>query len=345
MSSVAVSSPRSKGIKSLRVAANGRLPDAYNLADLNGYLNMIASKRLHVLAQGGGTVGNYTPGSIVTGGQFRTSPNVGKVMAVVIAARSTSASVFGSVFFTVDGVANDTSYIGGSTGGTLAPGDFCIVTTQLRVAAGGAGLSGDTAYTWTLETAAGVSALHYFIIFEVPKNTVIESTAMTALAPDVFSVGAPILDRDVRGLLDNEYKIYRRSCVSHFSHSRWSAANPSQTGATFKNILDGSTAGYSSSAAGFWSIPYRKNRMQGTTLNVVLWCFSNVSAGTDGQVRFSNSAGTIGTISSIGTSATIRTASATIDASTSGSQLVIVEHASAGSTVFTTSAGMYEFLT
>lgn len=332
---------RVRGLFELGIARQGGITDGYELTTLAGFVNQLGSRRLHVLAQGGNSIGNYAGSGLIIAGRFHTSPNCNRVEAVMIAGRSTSATVLGSSFWSINGVAIAPNvYTAGSVAGTAGPRDLSVSRTRLT--SGGSNLAGDTTYDWTLTTGATPISVAYFIIYEVPRDTLDPDTDAAAIPHDVFQVGAPILDRDIGDLTDSLWTLYKRHGIPQFSFIHVSGTAPSAN-ATFKNVLDATTTGYSSSAAGYWTIPYRKNRMTKTTLDVVLWAVSAVAAGADGQVQFTNAAGTIGTLTGISTANTYTT-TATIDASASGSQLVVVEHKSAASTVSTIAAGMYELI-
>lgn len=330
----------SKGMTEIAMARQGGITDAFGLATIAGYVNHLSSRRMHVLAQGGNSVGNYPPSGLIIGGRFHTSPSCNRVEALMIAGRSTSATVLGSSSWAINGAAiTPNVYTAGSVSGTSGPRDLSVSRTRLT--SGGSDLAGDTTYDWTLTTGATPISVLYFVLYEVPRDSLDQSTN-TGVPLDVFQVGAPILDRDVADVTDSLWTLYKRQGISQFTFEHVTGTTPTAN-ATFKNVLDATTTGYSSSAAGYWTIPYRKNRMTKTTLDVVLWTVAATAAGADGQVKFTNSAGTIATITGIGAANTYTT-TATIDAATSGSQLVVVEHKSAASTISTIAAGMYELI-
>lgn len=333
------------GLSAILQCRQGGITDGFGVAGIAGFVNHLAARRVHVLAQGGDSIGSATVASINLRGRFHTSPYCNRVEALVIAGRTVSGTTLGRLTWTVNSYALPDMYVAGSIGGTTGPQDLSILRTQL-VSAANTPLVGDTDYDWSLAMGSVPINVLFYVIYEVPRETLNPSTDGTP-ALETFSVGAPILDRDIATLTDTLWKIYRRSGIPQFSHSTLAATTPSAT-ATFKNVLDSGTAGYSANAAGWWTIPYRKNRMTKTTLNVVLWHVGNIdplNPASDGVVRWVNAAGTIGSITGINTSAsTIRTTTATIDASTSGSQLVIVEHSSATSTIFTRGCGMIELI-
>lgn len=330
----------SLGLTEIAMARQGGVTDSFGINSIAGYVNHIAARRMHVLAQGGNSVGNYAGSGLSIGGSFHTSPNCNRVEALMIAGRSTSGTVLGSSRWSIGATfITPTVYTSGSVAGTVGPQDLSVSRTRMLDA--GADLVGNTTYTWGLETGATPISVLYFVIYEVPRESLNQSTD-TAVPLDVFQVGAPILDRDIADVTDALWTLYKRQGIPQFNFAHVSGTAPSAN-ATFKNVLDATTTGFASTAAGYYTIPYRKNRMTKTTLDVVLWTVAVVAAGADGQVKFTNSAGTIGTITGIG-AATTYTTTATIDASTSGSQLVVVEHKSAASTITTIAAGMYELI-
>lgn len=342
MGIVRVSRWHTEGIAKFEACRQNGLTSAHGMTMIADYVNTLTSQRMHVLAQGGSSIGAYPNSGLIVGGYFHTSPNCKRVQAILVCGRSASNTVLGKASWAINGTTCDNVYVAGSVSGTTGPQDFTVAHS--RMATGGifgADLTADTTYQWTLTTGAVALSVAYFLIFEVPADQV-DPTADLAISHDVFQVGAPILDRDIGKVGDSLWTLYKRSGNPQFSWSHLVGTAPTAN-ATFKNVLDATTTGYSSSASGFWTIPYRKNRFGSTMLDVLLWCVSSMSAGADGQVKFTNGAGTIGTITGI-TGSNVFTTTATIDASTSGSQLVVVEHQSAANTITTIAAGMYELI-
>lgn len=330
----------SKGMVEIQQARQNGITDSFGMNIIAGYVNHLAARRMHVLAQGGNSVGNYPPSGLTIAGTFHTSPNCNRVEALMIAGRSTSATVLGSSRWSINSVfITPTVYTAGSVTGTVGPNDLSVSRT--RMLNSGSDLVGNTTYSWGLETGATAISVLYFIIYEVPRDS-LNLASDTGVPLDVFASGAPILDRDIGDVTDALWTLYKRQGIPQFTFEHVTGTTPTAN-ATFKNVLDATTTGYASSAAGYWTIPYRKHRMTKTTLDVVLWAVSATLAGADGQVKFTNAAGTVGTITGISTAA-VYTTTATIDASTSGSQLVVVEHKSAASTISTIAAGMYELI-
>lgn len=335
------------GLQADRICRNGKLTDGVKVNQLSDFINTIASRRLHVLAQGGCGTGTFLSSSgnnVLV--KAHTSPNCGGVQVWMICGRSTSATTMGSYTWQVDATAQQTRYLGGSTAGTNGPDDLVCDGQRFQIA--GAELSGDTVYEFRLSVSSTVSVLFY-CIYEVPRTS-LDLALHTAAnwGRGVFDYGAPILDSNLSSLTDTLWKMYRRQGVNQILYGSTTGTAASQTGTTWKNILDGSTSGFSSSAAGFWTIPYRKNRLAGTTVDVVLWAYGGTNVMSGGEVRFVNSAGTIGTITGfVDTIDEFRTQTATLDATISTSDLVIIEHrhSNAGDLQRTFSAGIYEFLT
>ena len=326
------------GLPTLKVARNGAVTDGAALARVGALTNTLMTRRMHPLLYGGNSIGNYPPSGLIIGGVFHTSPYCDRVEVMMIAGRSTSATVSGHSEWAINGVQCADSFIGGSISGTTGPQDLSVV--RVRLTESGADLVGDTDYEFTLTAGATPISILWFCVYEVPRDFI--DTAAGATPLDVFQVGAPILDRDIGSLTDALWTIHARSGNPQFAFMHTSGTAPSAT-TTYKNILDGSTTGYSAAAAGYWTFPYRKNRHTSSTTDVVLWAVSIVDGtGLGGTVRFTNAAGTIGTLTIV--NGVTATATATIDATMSGSQLVVVEHKSTANTITTIAAGMYELI-
>ncbi len=347
MTIVNTSYQRGYGIPFEWSARNGHITDGLAVSSLASYINMIAARRMHILAQGGAAVTGGLGGSSPALQYINasTSPNIAAVEVLTICTPFAGTLSPANFFWNVNGPGfyqqQARMYIGTNASGAAGPGSV-VVLKQRLVDDTGANLIGDTQYSFDVELNA--ASLLYYVIYEVPRTT-LNTATHTAIPTDVFGVGAPILDRDVATMTDAMWKIYRRQGSPCFTWAEDLGIGASRAGTTYANILSGSTAGYSSSAAGFWTIPYRKNRMTGSTVNVVLWATGFVSAGTGGRVRFSNSSGVIGTITGYTTAKLQRSTTATLDA-TQTSDLVTVEISDSGlNTMNCQTAGMYEYMT
>lgn len=326
------------GLITFKVARNGAVTDGASLARVGALTNTLMTRRMHPLLYGGNSIGNYPPSGLTIGGAFHTSPYCDRVECMMIAGRSTSATISGHSRFGINAAFVADTFIGGSISGTTGPQDLSVV--RVRLTDGGSDLVGDTDYEFSLEAGSTPISILWFCVYEVPRDFI--ATAEGATPLDVFQVGAPILDRDIASVSNALWTMHARSGNPQFAFAHSASSAPTAT-TTYKNILDGSTTGYASNAAGYWTFPYRKNRYASSTADVVLWAVSAVSGtGLGGTVRFTNAAGTIGTLTIVNGS--VATATATIDATTSGSQLVVVEHKSTANTITTIAAGMYELI-
>lgn len=346
MSVVVVPAVPSAGIKPLHLGANGRVTSGPAQARIANFVNMLVGRRCKVLMSRYNGVGTAsTKFQDGCEGQFRTSAYPSNVFAVVLLTRTNSATVHGTCTWTVGppgaGVAQATQYVGGNTTASDAPNDLFIIS-QVFVDGSGDPLAGSTAYNTSMALGGTNIAVVGMIIYELPSGTL--DTSVSGLSCDVSSVGSPVLDRDLAAITDRLWAYY---CDGGTHHIRWLSVGGGRprTSATYANVLDGSTAGYSAAAAGHWTWPYRRSTLAGTTVPVTLWVMASTNVGSTGRVRFVNSAGTIGTITGIGTTKQIYSTTATLDA-TLTSDLVITEHSdSAANTITTYGFGCYDLTT
>lgn len=355
---VGVNRAYASGVSPLAIGRQGAITDGFAVASLTGYINHLLARRMHVLAQGGNAaVSAGLPSSGQNGVvRFHTSPNCKRVYMSAICARSGSNTVLGSFNWNVfsstgTGLGGlDTIYVGGASGSAASPNDLSIHTQ--RVAIANVDLSPDTTYGMRLTGASTNVQLLYFVVYELPRSTV-DTTTDTAIPLHPFQVGAPILDRDIGDLTDSLWTMYKRGGPMQGVYSDITATPVTSVGTTWTNIMDGSTTGFAAGAAGLRTIPYRKNRATGTTLDVVFWSNTQaLGAAATAEIRFVNSSGTIASMTGLdgslgATGMVLHTTSGTLDATLATSDLVIAEqrNATAGQGVTTTAFGIYEFLT
>jgi hypothetical protein len=327
----------------VKLGRNGAITDGWGMGTLADALNMLASRRLHVLASWG--VRAASPGVPQDArGYFHTSPNCRRVEAVIIAAKSNANPTAGYYEWTVNGSALPRRYFGGTSGSSSAPNEIVVDRQALL---NGTSI-GDTTNTVSLTVNTDMR-VYAVIIYERPLTALYTDSSAVVVDPAVFKAGAPILDRDIAALTDGLWKLYRRQGTHHFAWTNLASGGAaSRLGTTFANILDGTTTGYGANAAGFWTIPHRRGRLATAGLEAVFWCRSRISGGAGtGRVRLVNSAGTLVTITGItGATITTYTGTCTLD-TTLSSDLVVVEQSGsdAGTTVETYACGLYEYKT
>jgi hypothetical protein len=351
MSVIDVSYQRGSGLPFERVARNGGLTSGMGMARLTDYINTLGGRRMHILAQGGDGLNTAAASTsqVRACARFQTSPNCAGVEALVVVGQSSSTTVLGGYTFSVNEVGSalvnqGTRYLGGNATGVVGPSD--IVVDRLRFKIGGSDLIGDASFNMICTIASGMQLI-YFVVYEVQQTTLDTTSGYVAPAPDVFGHGSPILDRDIGQTAAALWTNWKHRGTPQFvwtNTSNSALGGVTITGTTYTNILSASTAGYSANAAGFWTIPYRKSRMTGTTVPVIIW--ADVLASGNGQLRVSNSSGVIGTVSSMGIGT--YSAIASLDATISTSDLVIVEardSVNPPDVIVVRGCGMYEYQT
>jgi hypothetical protein len=326
------------GAKHLIRGRNGAVTHGPQMAHVAGLLNTIALRRGKVLLSKYTYLGNFPTPPTTFFGRFYCSPYVtGVQVTMLIGDAGTPAA--SNYTWTVDGVSQRPHTVTSTI--TPSPGPSAYTTHTLKFVDG----SGDPLAPGVHDvscTIAGVAAaVTGFVIYETCSNN--GETGVNALDPTQFSVGSPVTGANLSGMTDYAWLLHRQQST-HQIHWTDNGLGSTQTGTTYKNILDGTTTGYASTAAGFWAYPFRQSTFNGTTVPVTMWCYAS-STGTTGRVRFSNSAGVIGTITGIGAANFYSTTGSLLAAN--GDDLIVVEHSEAagGSTITTQGAGMYNLTT
>jgi hypothetical protein len=337
MSRVAIGSVPPTGHKHLLRGANGRVTSGPSTAHVANLLNTIALRRGKVLLSKFTYLNNFPAPPQTFYGRFYCSPYVQGVRVTMLLGDSGTPASTGYTW-DVDGVTQRA--MAATNTATPSPGPSAYRTQTLRFVDG----SGDPLAPGVHDvncTLTGTSGITGFVIYEIVSNN--GQTGVNALDPSQFSVGSPVTGANLSGMTDFAWLIYRQQ-GTHQIHWTDNTVGVSQLGATYANILDATTGGFATTAAGFWAYPFRQSTYNGTTVPVTMWCYAS-STGTTGRVRFTNSAGTIGTITGIG-AAGYYTTTGTLS-SADADDLVVIEHSEAtgGQTVTTMGAGMYDLTT
>lgn len=290
-----------KGLKHLHYGRIDQITDGPWMAGFASFVNMLTGRRQKLLySKFEACIEDRFLDSSVSrcNHMFRTSPYTGGVQCVALLRRLYSTSAQGEYTWTVNGVAQPTMYAGAENVMTFDGPDMIFMQSQTFVDGSGDPLAGNTVYEASLSVTSGL--VLGVCVFETWKSQLVTGTGGVPL--DVYAVGSPVLDRDIASLTDQLWTLY---CQQGTHHIRWShggagAADPTRTGTTWENVLDGTTTGYGANAAGHWVYPYRRNTLAGSTVAVTFWTYASSSSGTTGQVRFVNNDGTIATITGIG---------------------------------------------
>lgn len=312
---------------------NGDVADGPSGATLANRIYSQLSRRLQVYYSRAAPIGSSFTSGTTHRARFILISTNNEVWCTVTYSDSGVAGAAGFATLTVDGTSFLSSFQDPANSATAAtgPGDFRSNTFRLT------GITGPNIdLSWSVDAN---SAINSIIIFGMPVGE--SALGVDLFATEDYAVGAPMDGDSLESLTSQFWGYWAQESTRHFGWSGTAA----QTGTTYENILDGTTTGYASTAAGFWTIPEKQATHTATTVPVTLWCYAS-STSTGGRVRFTNSAGTIGTITGI-TGAGYYTTTATLSSTVTESQLVVVEcsEATAGQTVTVNGAGMYSFTT
>ena len=349
MSIINVRRPTAVGIEHLRRGRNGAIPDALGMASLAAQVNMLAGRRKKVLWDAGGMVGTpLTPAagtSTIWRGYFRTGPNPRAVVAHIITLGSSTAYATSGQSMQIHvgppGALVSQPVIYLSAGG-VTPNDARYIERVLMDGSGN-DLVGNTVYEIKVDSNEGARPVG-IVVYERSSDQ-LSTTSHVCVPQDVWVTGGPIVDSHYADILDTLWTLYAQNGTHHARWTNHDTTPPTCNSATFANVIDGSTAAWSSSDAGFWYYPEGRGTLSSDGVDCVFWCIASTDTGSTGQVRFVDSSGTLATITGIGTTLQVYTATGTIDASVT-SDLCIIQHAdSTPNTITTYAAGFYEYTT
>ncbi len=329
-----------------KAARNACIPDAEQVLKLAYRTNAIAGRRFKRLWS------KFIPGtdaysavgaSTLWRGVFHTSPNVGDVRVQVIARGSENLGTAHYYEWTVGGVPQGRRYV--IVDETLSgPTDYYYGATlrlskQRFVDGAGEPLAGNTQYEFSLEVNDGCRVVGA-TIYEATRSQ-LDTDIHTAVRVDPLAVGSPVLSREIADMHHAAWHIWQKQGPVHVAWSNEDITPPTQTGTTYRNLIDATTTGYSASASGQWLHGAGHHRFFTNTMSCLFWCYASTDAGSNGRVRFTGSSGTLATITGIGTTPQIYSTVLNITAADS---LVVLEHSNsnAGQTTTTHAAGFYE---
>ena len=342
-------------IQPQRWCRNGLVPDAAYLRQLVRAQNHIMAYRRKVFCRWG-DVNNATAGAAGTVNRYRFRCHVGygtTHIGFVFGmgrAGTTGANPNVVISATVAGGATSTKtfYQGlENTISTDGPNSITWIRTKIAVTA-------NTTYEML------VSSVDYARILSVMAYEVAATEVDSAvdyfheLAP---GVGQPIHDSIRERIFTGLTALYKRNGPHLYSFlGNGDGTNPSFTGTTWTNIIDGTTT-TTSEAAGVYvsdvansgpSHAYRLSDGAATGFSAVLAVYGQVTtASNGGEVRFyDDSIGTIATITGITTTLQWHTTTVTInDLATLGKMVVQARHNTAAHTVRVDAVSLYAYET
>jgi hypothetical protein len=292
------------GFQSVRLARNGGVPSCSNLARMVSQVNSISAERVRQVFQKSiNTTGFYglAAAKKVWRTYVVTSPNTQGLHARVLYAPGdeTLATAGNAPFFRfyVDGVAQQKQLA--NIEGAFAVAGF--ITDHRFRDVRLTGIDPNTAYEIEFEIGNGARPFA-MSLYEVPRIWQDEDDAdQTAVDARKFATGAGVYTEEWNRLNSSIMDLWRHQATVHFS---WCTADGDpvvEAAGTPTNVLDGSVAGWSASAAGFYFHTTGRNRQFGTdtysavNVPVRLWAFAESTTG-DSTVIFKDSLGTIGAI-------------------------------------------------
>jgi len=344
--------PYAFGRPHLRTARNRVAPDSMRHAQLAADLNMLAGRRMKRLFSQWVRVQDVPS---VVGGRdiwftrFHTSKNVLDVRVRMLSMPATYRAGATSYHhqWTVGGVAQPALYQSAVTTSVPPPGSIMVDDYSLRQTPGGVTgdpLAGDTTYEASLFISRDARPIGC-TLYEVVRPD-LDSAVHLAVPYDVLGVGAEIFGRDHGDFVDTAWALHKRQGAQHVSWSVHDGVAKAQTGTTYANVLDGSTAAYAlGSVAGFHTHPRGRGRLvQGRS--VLLGVFGSTNTGSSGRCRFEDDSGTIGTITGIGTTEQWYTTEVEWNNTAAAfTRIAVAISDAAGNTMNAKAAVMYDYMT
>lgn len=340
-------------IQPQRWCRNGQPPDV-------GLLNQLVRAQNHIMAYRRktfcrwGDVDNATAGAAGTVGVFRFRCHVGygatHIGFVLGMGRANTTGANPRVTFsaTIAGGATTTKTIYHGLEGTSAadtPNSVSEIRTKIAVTA-------NTTYEVLVE-AIDYARIISFMAYEIAATEVNPAIDyFHSLAP---GIGQPVLDSIRERIFTGLTALYKRNGPHLYSFlGNGDGSNPSFTGTTWTNIVDGTTTStaeaagvYTSDVAGGGPThAYRLSDAGAPAFAAVLAVYGQVTTATNGgEVRFYDDAeGTIATITGITTTLQWHTATVSISAlDTIGKLVVQARHSTAAHTLRVDAVSLYAY--
>jgi hypothetical protein len=328
---------RARPYPPLKIARNGAITGAVGASQLSNMLTMLSGRRVRQhFSRSISSADAYVAGAgprVTWRTYLRTTPWARAVRARVGLAdapntyRGTGAPAFR---FRVDGVALEDHVA--NYGGANVPPRFASAWEDCLLP-----MTAGALHYVELEVLNGARPL-YCAIYEDQETYAGDDLSFGVRAND------PITSGRWQEIAQRAWDLWRYQGSVHFAWCTPAGDALTVATATLTNMLDGSTAGWSSGAAGFPVWPRGRGRQFSQASSDVL-CWAYAASSTTGQVVFKCSTGTIATISGI-TTAGWYSAQGTLPTASDSPGVVTVEYArtsgSGGASCSIYAAGMFD---
>lgn len=277
-------------------ARNGVEVPAPSLRTMYLVANELASKLTrHVFSWDGSIADSADPAGTedTLRFRFRSSPGATKLRTMFTFISAGAGVAVGDsprVYWTVNGAAGDPVYAPFVADALNGPQIYADIT-----------ITPDTAYQMVLSQVAH-ARIRNVQVWEAPLATVANNAAGYCDPTPIYT-GAPILAATHADLLAMIRGMARRQGQQFVAHSTPTSTPLTMTGTTYKNIVDGTTAGYSATAQGTYTWPaYQGSRSSTGVIPVEVYAYMKTTgAASTAYLKLVDSAGDIVELSTAST--------------------------------------------
>lgn len=330
------------GYPSVKVARNGSVPGALQLAQVGGLMNAITARRQRLLFSK-----NIMTTALPSGAgpdtifytYVVTSPNAKAIMARVLYAPAPNTYyATGAPYFRFNvALAPGSKHLANIESGTAYAGYIQdhryqdihisdnVATAELPI---------------TFEVGNGAQVFSV-VIYEVPRSE-LNDEFLLGVDTRKFSNGSGIYGEEWSRLSDAVMSVARLQSTVHFAWSVNDGSPVTEAAGTETNVVDGDTGGWASTAKGFYAwLLGRQRQFSANICPVRLWAYAGVNSGT-GEVVFRYSQGELGRVQVTG-AADVYTLDTTIECIYSKDLITVEVVGGGGTTTSVYAAGMMDY--
>jgi hypothetical protein len=204
-------------------------------------------------------------------------------------------------------------------------------------------ITGDTAYQLVLSQYQH-ARIRFVTAHELPRYTLL-STAAGFSDPTPVYQGGSILAATQADLLAMIRAMARRQGQQFVAHSTPTSTPLTMTGTTYKNIVDGTTSGYSATAQGTYTWPaYQGSRSASGSIPVEVYAYlKTTGAASTAYLKLVDSAGDIVELSTASTTGVWVTGTGTWSTSNASRLVQALSKNTGGGTTSVWAWGMYPY--
>lgn len=273
------------GIHPLSLCRNGVVPDAISANTIASYANMLASRRMKVLADYfvlPNSATDTTTNTVVCRTLAHTSPNASTVTAEYVLAPpnvTDTSTLTPSVYWTIDAadVTTDPVTLAGPTtvasvtlnggrNGTVNPQDYIYMQAQF-------GVEPDATYAFELHTSDRARVISA-VLYEQPRLT-LDNASDVSVPSGTLYYDAPIYDAPLGALNSLQISMHKRGGASLLRWANQLAVI--RTANTYANLLDQTVTAWSANSPGWYVWPQYRGTLANTDVTCKAWWYGRSS--------------------------------------------------------------------